>query len=427
MLDVRTEWNQPCRNHLGAATLYLGVRIKPQAAIDATPVHIVVLLDVSTSMDGEKLDNARKAVSEVWQGLDPGDRLYLLTFSSRVTHRLEWAERGQTDTSFVSKKIGECEVEGVTLLGAGLTEAIRVAGAAPAAGPRFIWLVTDGDPTNTQGRRVTELEPFLRATTNGAGQGLSIGALGLGDAEQYRFGFLRDLADKGQGELCYAPNPQELSKKLAEQLRAAKAVTATQGRVDVTLGEGTEVITAARVVPEYMPLDLPGGRSSWSVPIGRISAPETIVVLEVAHTAFGDLTGEVLLGQATVSASIRGERCTTPSVPIHLELAPPGSRKVFSRSKTLENMRVALLISRNAQIRACTNDLEAKARATDDMADLVRATGDLPRASRLEAEAEQLRNGRKLSADQEARAEIDGRSTGPILLRQEVEEQAGKG
>jgi hypothetical protein len=421
MLDVRAEWNQPCRSNAGLSKLYLGLRIRPGAAEGSTPVNIVVLLDVSTSMDGEKLENARLAVRQVWDKLGLGDRLYLLTFSSRVTHRLEWAEKGQIYTGFVSGKIDECEVEGVTLLGAGLTEAIRVASAAPAAGPRFIWLVTDGHPTNSMGGRVENLEPFLAAAAQGASQGLSIGALGLGDAQDYRFGFLRDLADKGQGEVCYAPDPQELSQKLAEQLEAAKAVTATQGRVEITLSEGAEVLSAGRVglTSSYMPLDLPGGRGSWSIPIGRISTPETIVLLEVAHTAFGDTSGDITLGQATVSATIRGERYTLPTVPIRLEIAQPGSRKVFDRSQTMENMRVAMLIARAAQLRANTNDLGAKARATDDMADLARASGDIPRALKLEAEAEKLRAGRKPSADEEARAEMDGRGTGPILLRQE--------
>jgi Ca-activated chloride channel family protein len=420
MLEATVEWNQPCRSQFGAATLYLGVRIQPRAAEDAQPVHIVVLLDVSTSMDGVKLDNAKKAVKAVWEQLGPGDRLSLLTFSTRVTHRFDWAEKGRANEATVNTSIDDCVVEGVTLLGDGLHEAIRMSLRADTKGPRFIWLITDGDPTNAQGKRIVKpasLDSYLKLAAEAASQGLTVGALGLGDASHYRFQFLRDLADKGQGELCYSPDPQELATKLAVQLKAAKAVTATQGRIEVSLDQGAEVIAAARVSPDYMPLDLPEVRGTWTLPVGPISTPETVVVFEVAHTALGDKSGEVDLGQVTVSANIRGERYTAPPVLVKLEFAPPGSRKIFARNKTMENMRVALLIARNAQIRSNADDLGAKARATDEMAELVRATGDLRRASQLEAEAKQLRKGQRLSADQEARAEVDGRATGPILLR----------
>lgn len=417
MLDVIAEWNQPCRGLAGATTLYLGLRIRPRAAGGEVPVHVLVLLDVSTSMDGPKLNNAKRAVQTVWDQLRPGDRLSLVTFSTRVTPVLEWSEKGRADEAEVLRAISQCQVEGVTLLSSGLGQAIERAGQAPADDPRFIWIVTDGHPTNARGRLVQAVEPYLEAASQGAARGLTIGALGLGDAADYRYQFLRDLADHGQGRFLYTPDPSRLSEELAEQLANAKAVTATQGRVRVELEPGSNLLSAARVIPDYMPFDLPEGRGTWSLPIGPISAPETIVVLEVANAVFGASEGVREVGQVVVSANVSGQTETTPPTPVRLELCRAGARKIYARNQLMENMRVAMLMGRNAQLRADSDDPEQKLRATEDMADLARATGDLRQAAQLDAEARQLRQSGALSPDQEARAEIDGRRTGAVLFK----------
>jgi Mg-chelatase subunit ChlD len=425
MFEVKAKWNQSCRSLSGAATLYLGVRIRPVVASRAAPVHIVVLLDVSTSMDGEKLEQAKQAVQAVWEQLNPGDRLSLLTFSTRVGHCLDWAEKGCSRSAEVMAAIENCEVEGVTLLDDGLREAIALAGGAPATDSRFVWLVTDGNPTDRHGRKILDLDPYVAAATEAARQGVVVGALGLGDARNYRHQFLRDLADHGQGAFCYAPDPHQLAAKLSEQLRSVEAVAATRGRIEASFEDGTNLLSAARVVPEYMPLDLPDGQGSWSLALGPISTPETIIMLEVAHTAFGLQPGSYHVGDLKVSAFFGRERYEAAVIPLNLELASVGSRKVFGRDATMENMRIAFLISRNAQFRANTDDLAEKVRATEEMADLVRETGDMFSATHLEAEAQQLREGLSLSPEQEAQDEANSRRTGPMLLLQELN-QSGR-
>lgn len=101
----------------------------------------------------------------------------------------------------------------------------------------------------------------------------------------FQAAFLRDLANAGGGAFCYAADPATLARRLSEQLQLARAVAATEGRVELTLQPGTNLLQAARLVPEFGPLDMPRGAGQWSIPVGPLSSPRAVVMLELASVA----------------------------------------------------------------------------------------------------------------------------------------------
>ncbi len=416
MLEVSAEWNQPCRSQSGTPDLFLGVRIRPSGELSDPPVQVLVLLDLSKSMTGVKLDNAKAAVLKVWDLLRPGDRLAMMTFSTRVNPCLDWTEKGRANDDIVRNAVGSCAVEVVTLLDDGLSEAIEVASRAPTGAPRFIWVVTDGDPTDALGHPAEDHRRYLERVAAAADLGLSVGAVGLGDAKHYRHQFLRDLSDRGRGSFCYAPDPETLSAKLEGQLAAAHDVVASQGRMEVSFTGGARLVSAARIVPEYLPIRVSDGVGSWSPETGPLSRPRTVVMLEVVHTVFGAPLGVLDMGEISVSAIAGGSRLEAPPVPVRIEVAPSSSRKIYDRNQEIEALRWKWLLNRAAAMRADTGDPAEKLRATEDLARLSRETGDLEEAVRYAAEADLLRQGGDLSPDQLARAEDSARRSGPIAL-----------
>ncbi len=418
MFTVTASWNQPCRSIAGAATLYLGVRIAPQPKAALTSVCGVVVLDLSNSMEGAKLTAACQAVQTLWAQLRAGDWLAIIGFSASSTVLLPWSEKGKIPDSRIQEVLAACRAEGVTNLRAGLLEAIRLALQSPSAVARFVWLVTDGDPTDAEGKVVSNLEPYLDDATAGAISGIAISAIGLGNAEHYRASFLRDLADRGRGSFCYAATPELLSQQLQAQIASAQKVVASIAHLELALEPGNQLLAAARVVPEYVPLDISGSNGKWSVALGAVAVPETVLLLEVATAA--PFPGEVCqreVGELSVAAEVNGHRHATAPLKLTLRYLRPGNLELLARDTLLEGLRYSMLLVRNEAMRLRAQTPGEKLRATEVMIDLVRKTGDASVLLKLQAEAKQLRQNHDLTRDQEAQLMQDIRATSTVAYK----------
>lgn len=418
MLNVTASWNQPCRSTAGATTLYLGVRIRAQP--DSAPAGVcgVVVLDLSNSMAGAKLAAARQAVRQLWTELRTGDSLAIIGFGASSTVLLPWSQKGQLADSLLDEVLAACSTRGVTNLRAGLLEAIHLAVRSPPAVARFIWLVTDGDPTDAEGKRVTNFTPYLDDAVAGAISGISISAIGLGSAEHYSASFLRDLSDRGRGSFCYAATPDLLALQLQARLATAHRVVASSAQLELTLEPGNQLLAAARVVPEYVPLELSGGKGKWSVALGAIATPETVLLLEIATA--GPFLGTAIVrevGELRVAADKNDPAGAAASVKLSLHYARPGSPELLTRDPVLEGLRYSMLLVRNEAMRLCAQTPAEKLRATEVMIDLVRRTGDAAVLQKLQAEAVQLSQNRALTADQEATLMQDIRATGRVAYQ----------
>ena len=425
MFNVTATWNQACRSVAGAATLYLGVRILARPRVEQTPVYGVVLLDLSRSMEGEKLTAARQAVQALWQQLRNGDWLSVVTFSTTSAVLLPWTEKRHGDSTRIDAALAGCRASGVTHLRPALDDAMRLAGQAPKEAGRFIWLLTDGDPTDAEGKRVTDLQPLLSAASEAATAGVTMFAIGLGNAEHYRADFLRDLSDHGRGSFCYAATLARLSAQLQAQLAGAQAVVMPSASLSLELEPGNQLLAAARVVPTYVPLDVPLAKGRWSLTLGNLAQPETVLLLEVATAA--PLMAEVgvrQVGTLRIRAEPGGPHWETSS-PLVLRFERPGNPELLKRDSLIEGLRYSMLLVRNESLRNRARTAEEKLRATEIMIDLVQQTGDTVVRDKLQAEGEQLRQNQDLTRDQEAGMMQDVRATSRLVYRRKIDRDGG--
>ncbi len=425
MFNVTATWNQACRSIAGAATLYLGVRISPKPRTARTPVYGVVLLDLSRSMEGEKLAATRQALQTLWQQLRDGDWLSVVTFSTTSSVLMPWTEKRHSDSARLDAALAGCRASGVTHLRPALVDAMRLAGQAPKEAGRFIWLMTDGDPTDAEGKRVTNLQPFLNAASEAATAGVTMFAIGLGNAELYRAEFLRDLSDHGRGSFCYAATLDRLSAQLQTQLAGAQEVVMPNASLSLDLEPGNQLLAAARVVPTYVPLEVPSAKGRWSLALGSLTQPETVLLLEIATAA--PLMAEVGIRQVG-TLRIRAESGGPPwetSSPLALRLERPGSPEILKRDSLIEGLRYSMLLVRNEALRLRARTAEEKLRATEVMIDLVQQTGDTVVREKLQAEGEQLRQNQELTCDQEASMMQDVRATSRLVYHRQVEREGG--
>jgi Ca-activated chloride channel family protein len=125
--------------------------INPPAAIDAprVPRDVVLVIDVSGSMSGEKLEAARRAMSAVLHGLEKGDRFRLIAFESQVhAHTADLLPFDQSSLQKADRWIRTLQPMGGTEMLPALQEAF--AGKTPHGRLRTVIFITDGQAHNQQ-------------------------------------------------------------------------------------------------------------------------------------------------------------------------------------------------------------------------------------------------------------------------------------
>jgi Ca-activated chloride channel homolog len=117
-----------------------------ELAAARVPRDVTAVVDVSGSMSGEKMEQARQALVQLLATLDARDRFRLISFSSGVSlWRDEWSAATSTALRDARAWIAELRAAGGTNISGALEEALR-AGTPPERLPVVVFL-TDGMPT----------------------------------------------------------------------------------------------------------------------------------------------------------------------------------------------------------------------------------------------------------------------------------------
>lgn len=116
---------------------------------------LVVVVDVSGSMQGAKIEQAREALHYIVDHLNPEDRFNLISFSTGT--RLWKSELQPVDApnrSAAGKWVDRLQATGSTDINRALLEALAQLPAEDAGRPAYVIFLTDGQPT--QGETVVE-------------------------------------------------------------------------------------------------------------------------------------------------------------------------------------------------------------------------------------------------------------------------------
>ena len=127
---------------------YFMLLLAPRQEAQAVTLHrdLVAVLDVSGSMSGEKLDQAKAALVQLLGTLRPSDRFRVITFSSDVRRYAPgWTDASGEHVRDAQQWVRALLAEGGTNIAGALGEAFAVAPAEGALG--VVVFLTDGMPT----------------------------------------------------------------------------------------------------------------------------------------------------------------------------------------------------------------------------------------------------------------------------------------
>ncbi|AWS00169.1 VWA domain-containing protein [Metallosphaera hakonensis] len=184
------------------------VLLVPEKITTATGFHYIVLLDTSGSMDGLKIENAKRGAIELLKRIPQGNKVSFVTFSSRVNIVREFA-----DPEDLTTEIADLTAGGQTVLYTALLTAFNLHNKYKL--PSYVILLTDGNPTDD-----TNTETYKRVPIPSGVQAISFG---LGD--DYNETILKTLADRSGGVFYHVNDAMEIPDKLP---KAAKTKIAAK-------------------------------------------------------------------------------------------------------------------------------------------------------------------------------------------------------
>lgn len=289
----------------------LFVELTPAAGLSALPVNLGILLDVSSSMAGPKLESSKRACQLILAELSETDCASVVAFSN-TPHVLV---PGQAMTASAKQQaqaaVAGVEEEGATVLNTGLEAVYQE--VSRFAGPErntFVVMISDGVPTDDTGYPLNDLNPFIeRANREQAERGVSLTTIGLGSAEDYDAPFLRELADRGNGQFLYSPNAEELMGKFREAHKHIAGAVVSDATLYFSEFGGT-LRRVWRVLPDKKLFDVPAVQGgSFAVPIGSLRAgePQGFLLDLVTSADPGQRPGKEVLCQIEARYIMEGD------------------------------------------------------------------------------------------------------------------------
>jgi Ca-activated chloride channel family protein len=220
----------------------------PAAAREApsSPLNVCLVLDRSTSMQGEKMDTVKATAIQVLRNLRPQDILSVVTFSDRAEVIIPAAYH--QDKSRLEAKIQMIQPSGATEIYRGLE-----------AGVKEVMRSLDGKRINhiillTDGRTYGDEQQCLALASKLAEHGIGISGMGIG--QEWNDIFLDVLSTRTGGSSAYIAQPQDIKRLLLEKFNALAKTYAEDVTLDTKFIENIELTYAFRLQPDPSPIAL---------------------------------------------------------------------------------------------------------------------------------------------------------------------------
>ena len=199
------------------------------------PSDLVVLLDRSGSMNGEKIQQARRAVQDLIDRLGPQDRFSLVSFNGSAGVDLPLQPATEANRSAWSRTVGGIGAGGGTCIrcaldvGVGLVEEART----PERASRVL-LISDG---------ISSPEGVAELAARAARGESIVSSIGVG--LDFNEQLMTSVADAGAGNFYFLENAATLARVFEGEFLAARTTVASAVSVTLSPGPGIEIVDAA--------------------------------------------------------------------------------------------------------------------------------------------------------------------------------------
>lgn len=238
-------------NELQMHYIILELEPPPEARKSSSPpLNVALVIDRSTSMQGEKMDMVKATAIQVLRNLRHQDILSVVTFSDRAEVIIPAAYH--QERSRLESRIHMIQPSGATEiyqgLEAGVSEIMR---SIDSKRVNHLILLTDG---HTYG----DEQQCLALASKLAEQGIGVSGMGIGG--EWNDIFLDALSSRTGGSSAHIAEPQHIKRLLLEKFNALAQTFAEDVTVDVRPVDGVELSYVFRLQPDPAPIPAEGNK-----------------------------------------------------------------------------------------------------------------------------------------------------------------------
>ncbi len=262
---------QATANRLGALQtsqlLYLLVNIHPPAEFQQsrTSLNICLVIDKSTSMREERLDQVKTAAALILEKLTANDNLSVITFSDRA--EVVVPNSAVTNRTTLMARVQSIQASGGTEIYQGLALGMQeLSKQLGKRGLSHLVLLTDG---HTYG----DAEQCIELAQRAASRNIGISALGIGT--EWNDQFLDALVAPSGGQSAYIDDPNRILELLQERVKGLGAAYAHNVRIMSHFPEGMSIISAFKTAPYAQPLS----PNAKGISLGALEGGHTLSIL----------------------------------------------------------------------------------------------------------------------------------------------------
>ena len=212
-------------------------------AEDRAPAAVQVVLDRSGSMDGERLDAAKRALVALIDRLDPGDRFGLVAFDDGV--QVVAPAGPLADKLALKQAVASVYSGGMTNLSGGLLRGLQEAKRVATDSGATVLLVSDGHANEG----ILEHDKLAAVAANARDHGVTISTIGIG--LDYDEALLATIARGGQGGHAFALDGDAAGGAVAGEVDGLLSKTVQAASVTVRPTGDVHAITVWNDLPSY--------------------------------------------------------------------------------------------------------------------------------------------------------------------------------
>jgi Mg-chelatase subunit ChlD len=253
-----------------------GLILKGRTRNTRQPVHMILLVDTSGSMEMEdKLPSVKKSIQLLLELLSPDDRLSLVTFSDDSKTFLNRVVPTNEERQAILYRVSNLRPDGSTNMSAGLLEIRSLLESESSGRKQGVLLLTDGHANIGVHSEQGLLEILQRIQTEKPGLSLTTVAYG----SDHNAEMLTNMAKAGGGAYNVVKNLEDVATVFGDILGGLVSVSAQ--KVEVQLPPGAEAQTSFRCLKDAAGLT--------TVYVGDLYADAEITILFKCAPSLGPL------------------------------------------------------------------------------------------------------------------------------------------
>ena len=287
--------------------LYLLVSVqRPQVdSAEYLPRNLSLIIDCSTSMKGDRLNNVKSAAAAIVEGIGPEDKISIVPFSDRA-EVIYPANTVQNKNALISQ-INSMRASGGTEIYQGLEKGYNeIRKSRLDSYTNHMILLTDG-------RTYGDTKECLSLASEAADKGIDINAFGIG--ADWNDAFLDKLVAISGSQAIYIEKPSHAMGHLQDKIEGLGVVFAANFRLIDGFPEDVELQSVFKISP-YAQHFTPDG---LDIRLGSLEAGSPLAMLLEFQLHIHDST-ESFLMPIKMLADIPSKRIKNYSISVEFEL-----------------------------------------------------------------------------------------------------------